>query len=237
MATRQAVLANVVDPFHVSMSSKNKKRSLNEVDLALRREETTIKRRHLNQKKLEDEKMKTIDRLLKKKSKPKSGRTTVPDDQPPMPSVSGFHTSKTETESNAWTLNHEGGENEAMNIVEETFEKVKPDMYRWVSSLRAVHGGSKMEISFSIPEILCSPLNEQELSTTSGKQLTEIRIARGHGMCGVEGCERPRKYRVPRDWTIGACNSTHLRIMVNRSLRLSDLIPHSDCQDKLLAKY
>lgn len=61
MTTRQAVLASVVDPSHVSLDElglgKSKKKILNESELALRREETARKRKNLSEKKLEDEKV------------------------------------------------------------------------------------------------------------------------------------------------------------------------------------
>ncbi len=77
MTTRQAVLASVVDPTHVSLSqswfyfankrdmltfvldegTRSKKQPLNETELALRREETARKRKNLSEKKLEDEKV------------------------------------------------------------------------------------------------------------------------------------------------------------------------------------
>ena len=79
MTTRQAVLASVVDSTHVSLSTcsfplfqsdppphqrppptpaetSRKKKPLNDAELALRREETARKRKHLSEKKLEDEK-------------------------------------------------------------------------------------------------------------------------------------------------------------------------------------
>jgi len=158
-----------------------------------------------------------METLLKRQSNPKNRRTRVLDDWSAMYSVSEFHTPKTETESNAQTLNRDGHEGEAMYLVS---EEVRPVMYQWVSFLRAAPPSSRskveMEISFSIPQVLFPLLNEQEPPTTSGKQLTETRIARGPGICKVEGCGQPRKYRVPRDWTTGACNSTHLRILANR---------------------
>lgn len=58
LTSRQAALANVVDPSHVSLGdSRQKKAPLNEVALALRREETARKRKNLTEKKLEDEKV------------------------------------------------------------------------------------------------------------------------------------------------------------------------------------
>ncbi|KAG7095954.1 hypothetical protein E1B28_006638 [Marasmius oreades] len=82
MTTRQAVLANVVDPSHVSLDPNialpsdhkpnPRKKQLNESELALRREETARKRKNLSEKKLEDEKFETINRLLRKQSKPRA---------------------------------------------------------------------------------------------------------------------------------------------------------------------
>ncbi|KAL0565566.1 hypothetical protein V5O48_016456 [Marasmius crinis-equi] len=88
MTTRQAVLANVVDPSHVSLDTdlavdpntmltsdqkpNPRKKQLNETELALRREETARKRKNLSEKKLEDEKLETINRLLRKQSKPRA---------------------------------------------------------------------------------------------------------------------------------------------------------------------
>ncbi|KAG6840551.1 hypothetical protein C0991_005868 [Blastosporella zonata] len=78
LTTRQAVLASVMDSSHVSLSApKQKKAPLNETELALRREETARKRRNLTEKKLEDEKVETINRLLKKQSRPRKKRNTA----------------------------------------------------------------------------------------------------------------------------------------------------------------
>ncbi|KAK1229269.1 hypothetical protein PQX77_007693 [Marasmius sp. AFHP31] len=87
MTTRQAVLANVVDSSHVSLDAdmsldppdhkpNPRKKQLNETELALRREETARKRKNLSEKKLEDEKLETINRLLRKQSKPRAKKGT-----------------------------------------------------------------------------------------------------------------------------------------------------------------
>ena len=107
-----------------------------------------------------------------------------------------------------------------MDIVEEPPEEVKPIMYRWVSSLKAVPsslGDSdrqvEMGITFSVPEaFIPPPVNTEELI-----DLEKLRAARGPGICAVQGCGRQRKYRLPRDWTIGACDSTHLKIVANQA--------------------
>ena len=111
-------------------------------------------------------------------------------------------------------------EDEPMDIVEEPPEEVKPIMYRWVSSLKAVPsslGDSdrqvEMGITFSVPEaFIPPPVNTEELI-----DLEKLRAARGPGICAVQGCGRQRKYRLPRDWTIGACDSTHLKIVANQA--------------------
>ncbi|KAF8157234.1 hypothetical protein B0H34DRAFT_798529 [Crassisporium funariophilum] len=244
MTTRQAVLASVVDSSHVSLSrmmtslyyysgltigyvdegSRSKKQPLNETELALRREETARKRKNLSEKKLEDEKAETINRLLKKQSRPKNKRTNTIDNQSPMPSASGTRTPKTKAKSqeDGEDAEAEEDEDEAMEIVEQV-EEVKPVMYRWVSSLREVPGDGEekvqMAITFSVPEALFPPLAdgvEEKANTTSRQMEDKIRAARGPGTCAVEGCGKPRKYRVPKDWTVGACDSSHLRIVANQ---------------------
>jgi Ino eighty subunit 2 len=109
-------------------------------------------------------------------------------------------------------------EDEVMDVVEEPPKIVKPIMYRWVSSLQVVPSPEnadrqvEMGITFSVPEAFVpTPVNKEELV-----ELEKHRAARGDGVCAVEGCGKPRKYRVPRDWTIGACDSTHLRIVANQ---------------------
>ena len=78
LTARQAVLRNVVDATHVSLSTSlwskpvdilnaritlgeppnpRKKKPLTEIEMALKREETARKRRNLSEKKLEDEKV------------------------------------------------------------------------------------------------------------------------------------------------------------------------------------
>ncbi|KAF5314229.1 hypothetical protein D9758_014287 [Tetrapyrgos nigripes] len=89
LTARQAALANAVDPGHVSLdtelvdvqslsTTKNKKKVLNETEIALRKEENARKRKNLSEKKLEDEKLETINRLLKKQSRPRARRTGGP---------------------------------------------------------------------------------------------------------------------------------------------------------------
>ncbi|KAF8824443.1 hypothetical protein HHX47_DHR8000315 [Lentinula edodes] len=106
MTTRQAVLASVMDSSHIALDSdlaaqsvqgntSKKKKVLNETELALRREENARKRKNLSEKRLEDEKLETINRLLKKQSRPRTKRAGGPSQAhsagssvPPAPVIS-----------------------------------------------------------------------------------------------------------------------------------------------------
>jgi len=44
----------------------------------------------------------------------------------------------------------------------------------------------------------------------------KIRATRAPGVCAVDGCGLPRKYRVPKDWTVGACGMAHLKEISSR---------------------
>jgi len=114
LTARQAVLANVVDPTHVSLNqpaSGRKKKPLTDLEIALKREETARKRKNLTEKKLEDEKAETINRLLKKQSRSKTKRNAAPPADTPL-------------------------EGDAEDVVETPPVQVIPTMYRWVSTSR-----------------------------------------------------------------------------------------------------
>jgi len=142
LTARQAVLANVVDPTHVSLNqpaSGRKKKPLTDLEIALKREETARKRKNLTEKKLEDEKAETINRLLKKQSRSKAKRNAAPPVDTPL-------------------------EGDAEDVVETPPVQVIPTMYRWISTSRPrplIEGvdGMKvdseaeriMSLSFSVP--------------------------------------------------------------------------------------
>ncbi|PAV18720.1 hypothetical protein PNOK_0556300 [Pyrrhoderma noxium] len=74
LTQRQAALAGIAEQAeHLVLEEtvSKKKKYLNETEAALRREETARKRKNLSVKKLEDEKTETINRLLKKQSRPR----------------------------------------------------------------------------------------------------------------------------------------------------------------------
>ncbi|KAK2467201.1 hypothetical protein APHAL10511_000750 [Amanita phalloides] len=191
MTTRQAVLASVVGSSHVSLddNSRSKKQPLNETELALRREETARKRKNLTEKKLEDEKAETINRLLKRQSRPRH-RRAMADVAPPE--------------------NAEEGEGEEVpEGVQQVHEEVKPVMYRWISTSRvpgnAEPGGEKtMSITFSIPTIATIPPQ-----ASAAPKVTQAAPTR----CALEGCGGMRKYRLVRNSSIGACGMPHLKIL------------------------
>jgi len=187
MTTRQAVLASVVGSSHVSLddSSRSKKQPLNESELALRREETARKRKNLTEKKLEDEKAETINRLLKRQSRPR-GRRTIADVAP---------------QENA----EEGDGDEAMEGIQQVHEEVKPVMYRWIStskpSANAKTGEKSMSISFSVPMIVDIP----------PMKIAGNFKAPSPAICAVNGCSGVVKYKLVRNSSIGACGMAHLK--------------------------
>ncbi|KAF9459776.1 hypothetical protein BDZ94DRAFT_1267341 [Collybia nuda] len=237
MTTRQAVLASVLDSTHVSLGgSRQKKKPLNESELALRREETARKRKNLSEKKLEDEKAETINRLLKKQSRPRNKRNTAQrtndmDDVPLPLSLAG-----TRTNSNSNSTHNsvgrkrgkkivravdneeqdDGDDDEAMECVdEEDGEALEPEvrtptMYRWVSSVKMKEGGEPtMAITFSVP-VSAMPPQPQSLpleSTDVNARLPAPKI------CAAPGCGKPMRYRVVKDWAKGACGITCLKVV------------------------
>lgn len=164
----------------------------------------------------------TINRLLKKQSRPKNKRANTTDSHA-LPS--GAPTPKPKLK----TGDGEEGEvdDEEDEVIEPAVppEEIKPTMYRWVSSLREVPGSEsetkkmQMTIAFSVPESMCPALGTAK---SDGKMDVDsvspnVPLGRGPGICAIEGCGKPRKYRLPKNWTIGACGSDHLGIIASRT--------------------
>ncbi|KAF8629389.1 hypothetical protein AX17_005685 [Amanita inopinata Kibby_2008] len=195
MTTRQAVLASVVGSSHVSLNegSRSKKQPLNETELALRREETARKRRNLTEKKLEDEKAETINRLLKRQSRPRQRRMAADAIQ----------------QENA----EEGEGEEGMEGIQQVHEEAKPVMYRWISTSRPqTNSGQdaekKMSITFSVPTIVEIPSHPPKRK--------EVILPLSPVTCAVEGCGQVRKYRFVNNSNIGACGMPHLKLLEGR---------------------
>ncbi|KAI6104162.1 hypothetical protein F5141DRAFT_171301 [Pisolithus sp. B1] len=215
MTSRQAVLASVVDSSHVSLSeSSRKKKQLTEEEIALRREETARKRRNLSEKKLEDEKMETINRLLKKQSKSKTKRNVLStaDDRTPA-SVTPAVVSST----------RDGSQPPLDAEAPEPVETI-PTSYRWISTIKPPAAAMltttstcddvamsdertevKMRLTFSVP--VCALPAEHVQA-----QVGQVGIPPGRiPVCDVSGCGHARKYRLVKDWMKGACGMDHLK--------------------------
>lgn len=194
---------------------------LNETELALRREETARKRKHLTEKKLQDEKVhfihslgisivdldvqaETINRLLKKQTRPRNKRGTALDDRSPMPSIG--RKVKVKVKDDEGEGAEEGDEDEVMEIVQ---EETKPVMYRWTSSKKVVGNSPSMVLSFSVPQTVALPI--VSVFERPGPQ--------GSAICAVQGCNQLRRYRLVRDWKIGACGMSHLKLLEGQAPR------------------
>ncbi|KAI6021214.1 hypothetical protein EDC04DRAFT_2869833 [Pisolithus marmoratus] len=200
MTSRQAVLASVVDSSHVSLSeSSRKKKQLTEEEIALRREETARKRRNLSEKKLEDEKMETINRLLKKQSKSKNKRNVLStaDDRTPV-SVTPAMVSST----------RDGSPPPLEPELPEAVEVI-PTSYQWISTIKrppaasanqdvamSDDGAEKMRLMFSIP-VCALPADHVQV------QVGQVRVP----PATLPICD----YRLVRDWMKGACGMDHLK--------------------------
>ncbi|KAK0483787.1 hypothetical protein IW261DRAFT_1561581 [Armillaria novae-zelandiae] len=221
LTSRQAVLANVVDSSHVSLDgdtavsvSKGRKKQLNETELALRREETARKRKNLSEKKLEDEKVETINRLLKKQTRPRGGKrngTTTGTGTP-----SGV---KAQNDSDEEAMEVEGSTEEPLPA------PIIPVMYRWISSSRpptvdpTPGAEEKMDVDGAQKEKLDS--KEEKMVLTFSVPPSLLSEGEAHPpappkpipKCSVEGCQLNRKYRLVRNWDMGACGMAHLKLL------------------------
>ena len=231
MTARQAVLASVVDSTHVSLSTltafhhqlipststagrTGNKKQLNESELALRREETARTRKNLSEKKLEDEKLETINRLLKKQSRPRGRRpanaSPLEDTPSTTPKVKGkSKLSKEQDVDEDVDMDDTEEKEEAEREAEEKEEPKPVTMYRWVTSTQGDGEDKKMVLSFSVPTTLL-PAVESPMPDPIQPS------GRGPGVCAIDGCSSTRKYRLVKDWSIGACGVDHLRLLEGR---------------------
>ncbi|PBK97030.1 hypothetical protein ARMGADRAFT_1010544 [Armillaria gallica] len=234
LTSRQAVLANVVDSSHVSLDretavsvGKGRKKQLNETELALRREETARKRKNLSEKKLEDEKVETINRLLKKQTRPRGGKrngTTTGTGTP-----SGV---KAQNDSDEEAVEVEGSTEEPLPA------PIIPVMYRWISSSRpptvdpSPGAEEKMDVDDKVSEEKMDVDGAEEKEKTDSNEEKKMILTfsvppsllpegEAHPpappkpipKCNVEGCQLNRKYRLVRNWDMGACGMAHLKLL------------------------
>ncbi|KAF8881769.1 hypothetical protein BD779DRAFT_996088 [Infundibulicybe gibba] len=201
MTTRQAVLASVVDSTHVSLDEgRSKKKTLNESELALRREETARKRKNLSEKKLEDEKAETINRLLKKQSRPKNKRMTT--------ATSDIHNASPAPNQPSTGVMEDGSDRDSF----EKPEPMLPSTYRWVSRAQTDPAGqTHLSLTFSIPTSVFTAAGPREPGLMDIDPGPETKP--GPDICAADGCDKVRKYRLVKNWTIGACGMEHLKLL------------------------
>jgi len=198
LTARQAVLANVVGSSHVSLvepPNPRKKKPLTELEMALKREETARKRKNLSEKKLEDEKAETINRLLKKQSRAKGKRNAL---------------STAEDRQTGVALNNAAdAEDEEVEEGSGTATPLMPTMYRWTSSAQSDGAdGKKMVLSFSVPvTVVPIPAEDDDMAPM---HVDPPQARRGPTKCNILGCKSQRKYRLVEDWQRGACSMEHL---------------------------
>ncbi|KAJ6616340.1 hypothetical protein B0H10DRAFT_2219551 [Mycena sp. CBHHK59/15] len=186
-------------------SNTSKKRTaIDPSELALRKEESARKRRNVTEKKLQNEKAETINRLLKKQSRPRNKRTmalstSTPVEIPtPVPPSDGPGSVGDAVEDKALEAEKEAN--------------ATPTMYRWISTSRApvtvqnsTENTSRMSITFSVPASVAF-----ETPATSPVPPKPQAPA----MCAVAGCGKDRRYRlVGGEWGVGACGMGHLKML------------------------
>lgn len=198
LTSRQAAKVAGVDVSHVSLGDgPRKKKALNETELALRREETARKRKNLSEKKLEDEKMETINRLLKKQTRTRNPKRSAL----PTPSEDRG-TPESDTNPNA-------------NASDATPPPL-PTMYRWVSAaVVGVDGRRCAEERFHVPGGL-HVLEVEEHGKESKTTVMSAPLPPPRLRCAVDGCGEVMKYRLPEVWRTGACGMAHLKVLKMR---------------------
>lgn len=109
-------------------------------------------------------------------------------------------------------------------------------MYRWISSSRrpeTIAGGTKadaaeaerrMWISFSVPTTVVSRISPppedkdaagRDMDIDDAKPIVDSSLTASTQppRCAVPGCGATRKYRLVRNWQIGACGMSHLKML------------------------
>jgi len=208
LTQRQAAMAGGLEVSHVVLEEgvSRKKKVLNASELALRREETARKRKNLSEKKLEDEKAETINRLLRKQS---TRRTRKRDAD-----ASGAATPANRTDGRRNNNGQDGSDSE-----DSSPSKTPPETttYRWISSASG--------ITFSVPSSFLPSLEGEILGEDSitpedsslPKPTTDPSFnplpARPLSKCSYDGCDLTRKYRLVRNFDAGACGMEHLKLL------------------------
>ncbi|KAF7312414.1 PAPA-1 domain-containing protein [Mycena indigotica] len=214
LTARQAALAggSVTQNSPIAMAlpePPSRKRAASPSQVALRKEENARKRKNKIEKKLEDEKLETINRLLKKQSRPKGKRGPAP----AAASVTAPATAAQSDEEKDRDVEIEQGDEE---IPPNSPVEPSLPLFRWLSTSRAppangettnmeVDSNPSMSILFCVPEALLPPSSPPALPRPSST---------ANSQCAVAGCSQERKYRaVGREWGVGACGILHLKLL------------------------
>ncbi|KAJ7208858.1 hypothetical protein GGX14DRAFT_697922 [Mycena pura] len=190
--------------------NKRRRAALDPTTLALRKEESTLKRRNVSQKKLQNEKAETINRLLKKQSRTRNKRgsalataTTTPAE---VPTPSGA--------PSEGMLSGSGSVGDgAEAAVDAAALAAPPAMFRWISTSRGPLTGCAdaaaapaMHLAFAVPRAFAVP-------PPPPPPVRDVSPA----VCGVAGCSKHRRYRlVGGEWGTGACGMAHLKLLQGR---------------------
>lgn len=169
----------------------------------------------------------TINRLLKKQSRPRNKRGTTAttlvnhtEDSTPVPAGVGGE----EAEG-------EGGEKEEQEEDGQVeYLQGPPTMYRWISTSRPADSAvpatdstmtidpptSMMSISFAVPVSLLPVAPPDDQMQVDGGDLPKPTLAL-KPLCSVESCGKERKYRLARgEWGQGACGIGCLKVLEGR---------------------
>jgi Ino eighty subunit 2 len=160
------------------------------------------RRKNRSEKRLEDEKAETINRLLKKQARPraKKGTSTAV-----TPSAADTHTPSEDPEA--------GGE----KAEESPAEVIVPHMWRWVSTSKQVQ--AEGEIVQEI-RVLAIPVNAPTLAAEVSEVPSALLESKKQVNCAcpvTPACKNPPKYRSTVKHDLWACSMDHLR-QINASL-------------------
>ncbi|KAJ7059478.1 hypothetical protein C8F01DRAFT_215497 [Mycena amicta] len=219
-----------------SLPTKRRRGAVDPTELALRKEESARKRRNVSEKKLQNEKAETINRLLKKRSGPRKKKGIAPalavgtatPIEVPTPtggSEAGFGTV---ADRDLVAMDDGAVARVASGPIgssQTTAAAATPAMYRWISTTRSPadatppSNGEKDEDTTMLP--LCAPEPKMLLSFSVPLSVQEIvssppplRAPTVPALCAVEGCGKDRRYRlVGAEWGVGACGMGHLKML------------------------
>ncbi|KAF8481459.1 hypothetical protein JB92DRAFT_3037988 [Gautieria morchelliformis] len=198
LTARQAVLASMIGADHIELepatSSRKKQRTSEEI--ALKRQENARKRKNLSEKKLEDEKTETINRLLRKQSSRSKAKRSAFVNTSIVPTPQSPHSG-------------DGGESDGVlgAVPGTTGQMGMPGpVWRWVSNSSGIRLGVPSEV-VDIRETMGDAAKMVAASNALDMK------PRPPAICNVPGCREPRKYRLVHDFEQGACGMEHLRVL------------------------